>query len=307
MLAVALFHASAGAGNHGHSWHGLDVGRQQGAALRWSAVGLPIGEVAEAGCATHVILHIGQQFAGRVHLGVQQFRRLPGQSAGHAATAPLLLVLLDRLGHGCFDDVLVVLSHAGMLCGRRAIFPRARLAIGGDSTCFGGSFGACALLPLARLLSAIAIVALAVAVPWLAVTALAIATFPFVVLRSVIAFLLLAVVAGSLIVALVLPILLLLRPGLSSSSCSVSSVSSSPCCCFSCSRRWRSSSSRFCCRSKSIAKYSSGVLLRGRPSLAGVIPSSGQRKPDCPRTSLTAASTACRHIPRRFPTGFSPQ
>ena len=306
MLAVALFHASAGAGNHGHSWHGLDVGRQQGAALRWSAVGLPIGEVAEAGCATHVILHIGQQFAGRVHLGVQQFRRLPGQSAGHAATAPLLLVLLDRLGHGCFDDVLVVLSHAGMLCGRRAIFPRARLAIGGDSTCFGGSFGACALLPLARLLSAIAIVALAVAVPWLAVTALAIATFPFVVLRSVIAFLLLAVVAGSLIVALVLPILLLLcRRSVFLLLLSVVGILLALLLLLLLSRC--AFSSRFCCRSKSIAKYSSGVLLRGRPSLAGVIPSSGQRKPDCPRTSLTAASTACRHIPRRFPTGFSPQ
>ena len=70
---------------------------------------------------------------------MKQVRRLPGQSAGHAATAALLLILLDGLGDGCFHEVLLVFGQARMLWRRWPIFPRPGLAIGTAAADFRGA------------------------------------------------------------------------------------------------------------------------------------------------------------------------
>ena len=112
---VALFHAPAGIDDHRHAGNGFDVGRQQRAALRLPPVGFAVGEVAETRRAAHGVLDLGQQFSGRVNLGVKQLGGGAGQSARYAATAPLLLILFDGLGDRGFHEVLVVLRQAGML------------------------------------------------------------------------------------------------------------------------------------------------------------------------------------------------
>ena len=215
--------------------------------MRLPPVGLAVGEVPETRRAAHGVLHLGQQFPGRVYLGVEQLGGGAGQSAGHAAPAPLLLILFDGLGDGGFHEVLVVFRQAGMLLRRRAILPRPRLPIRGAAADLGGA------LPIfAAVTGGIAIAGLAFAVA-LTLTLL-VAGFASLLPCSG---LIVAGLFGSPVGLFGrLPLTGLLLLGLPGGpfllSCSAA-------------------------RCISRAKYSSAVLLRGRPSLAGVIPSSGQR------------------------------